>query len=90
MTYAEAKKKVIDSGYEGEPTPEVIKLAGWDYQESIRNTVALGESKETIGVEQLKLDVAALVEEAKANDLPANIASYVGSAIGLIKKFGII
>lgn len=89
MTYAEAKKKLEDAGHTGEPTPEALKLAGWDADESIREVKAVGASAQPITDENMRLASAALHEEMKANALPAHIASQVTTVLKGVLKAGI-
>ncbi|HYG78683.1 MAG TPA: hypothetical protein VEK08_27025 [Planctomycetota bacterium] len=90
MTYAEAKKKLQDEGYQGEPTPEALALAGWDVNESIRETKAIGASEPTFTDEQMRQAAAALHEEMKANNVPANILKIGKTLLGGAAKAGLI
>lgn len=90
MNYQDAKRKLEDAGYAGEPTPEALKQAGWDADESIRETKAVGLSQPLFTEDEMKTAAAALHEEMKANSLPAQILPMVKTLLGGIAKAGLL
>jgi hypothetical protein len=78
MTAEMARARLILAGYQGEPTPEVLRQWGWT---PIDPLAGFDPATPARTPQQLQDDFALLVEEAKANAVPAKI-------LDAIAKFG--
>lgn len=83
-TAEQARAEAIASGYQGEPTPEVLRQFGWEPQDPLMG-VEIGAPART--AEQMRDDFALLAEEAKANNVPAMIFDKIKALAGVALKF---
>jgi hypothetical protein len=85
-TLEEIKKFLADEGYEGEPTPQILRLYGWEPADPLAGVDISGPA---VSPAELKDHLALLAEEAKANNVPAKImegiAKFGGMALKLVK-----
>ncbi|MBE7462269.1 MAG: hypothetical protein HS116_02135 [Planctomycetes bacterium] len=82
-TAAEVKAELIAKGYQGEPTPEVLKQHGWEPGDPLAGVVIEGPARTP---EQLRDDLALLHEEMVSNAMPAQIINQVLRFAGLALK----
>ena len=86
MTLEEVKRVLTASGYQGEPTIDVLKQWGWTPTDPLEGlTIDTAQTPE-----QLKDNLALLKEEAKANNVPQKIIDGFLKVAGVgLKLFGI-
>jgi len=86
-TLAEVKQELLAKGYEGEPTAEVLRQHGWEPSDPLANVEISGPARTDA---QVADDRALLIEEAKANNVPAAILNGIAklgkAAIGVALK----
>ena len=70
MTAVEARNQAIADGYVGEPTPEILRLYGWTPDDPLADVVLTGAVRSP---EQLRDDLALLLEEGKQYNIPAQV-----------------
>jgi len=80
-TLAEAKAELAAAGYIGEPTPEILRQYGWEPSDDTKAVLAVELNAPARSPDQVKDDIALLYEEAKKNQVPAQI-------LGMIAKVG--
>lgn len=86
-TLAEARQEVLAAGYQGEPTPEILRQHGWEPSDDTKAvlTVALNAPART--PQQVKDDLALLYEEAKRNSASTDMLSMITKVAGTVLKF---
>jgi len=84
MTYAEAVAKIKAEGFEGEPTPEVVKQYGWEPGDPLADVEIEGPA---VTREELNSHLAALQEEAKSNSVPMKVLKGIKTVVGLAARF---
>lgn len=88
-TAEEARAAAVAAGYQGEPTPEVLRQFGWTPSDDAQAVLAVVLKDPARTPEQVRDDIALLHEEGKANNVPAMFLNMtmkvLGSAVKLIK-----
>lgn len=88
-TLEQARQELIAAGYQGEPTPAILRQYGWEPSDDCQRALALQMDPPAQTSEQVKDDVALLYDEAKRNNVPAQILNGIakvgGIALGLMK-----
>jgi len=84
MTYAETVAKIKAAGYQGEPTPEVVKQFGWTPGNPLEDVELEGPA---VTREELNMHLSALQEEAKANSVPMKVLAGIKTVVGLAARF---
>lgn len=83
MTIDEIKAALKARGYEGEPTPEILRQYGWQPSDPLKD-IEIGAPVRT--PEQMRDDFALLLDEAKANNVPAQIFDGIKKLAGIALK----
>lgn len=87
-TLEQAKADLAAAGYVGEPTPEILRQYGWEPSDDTKAVLAVELNAPARSPDQVKDDLALLYEEAKQNQVPAQIldkiAKFGKTAIGLL------
>ena len=84
MTLDAVRKRLIEAGYQGEPTPAVLKQYGWEPADPLANVDLSGPLKTK---DQLLDDLALLKAEMEANSTPQAIIDGVLKVAGSVLKF---
>lgn len=88
-TLEQARQELIAAGYQGEPTPAILRQYGWEPSDDCKKALAVQMDAPAQTSEQVNDDIALLYDEAKRNNVPAQILSGIakvgGIAIGLMK-----
>jgi hypothetical protein len=78
------KARLIELGYQGEPTPEILRQCGWIPDDPLANVDLSGPIRTK---EQLLDDLALLKAEMEANSTPQQIIDGVLKVAGTVLKF---
>lgn len=86
-TVAEVRAAVIAAGYEGEPTPEILRQFGWAPADPLKDVEIAAPVRTP---EQMRDDAALLVQEAQENNVATNIVNGIMKFAGIaIKASGV-
>lgn len=85
-TFAKAKADAIAAGFVGEPTPEVLMQFGWKPGNDIQHALFVEMAAPARTPEQVQQDAQLLIEEAKANNVPAKVMNMMTKVLGAAIK----
>lgn len=85
-TLQEAKQALIAKGYQGEPTPAALRQEGWEPGNPLENVDLDGPA---VTEAELNDNLALLLEEAKANRMPAQILQGITTVVGMAARLGV-
>lgn len=86
-TAEEARKAALDAGFVGEPTTEVLRQFGWRPSDDAQNILNAELNAPFRTREQVRDDIALLIEEAKKNNMPTQIFGMMTKVLGAASKF---
>jgi hypothetical protein len=82
-TVAEVRAAVVTAGYEGEPTPEILRQFGWEPADPLEHVEIVAPVRT---VDQMRDDAALLVQEAKENNVATNVINGIMKFAGIAIK----
>lgn len=85
-TADQARAAALAAGYEGEPTPEVLRQFGWTPSDDAEAVLATVMKEPARSPEQVRDDIALLHEEGKANNIPAVFMDKAMKVLGAAVK----
>jgi hypothetical protein len=83
MILEEIKAALKAKGYEAEPTPEILRQWGWEPSDPLKG-VEIGAPVRN--ADQMRDDFALLLDEAKANNVSAQIRNGIVKLAGIALK----
>lgn len=85
-TLEQARAEVLAAGYQGEPTPAILRQYGWEPSDTCRQALDVAMLAPIETDAQVRDNIALLYEEAKRNNVPAQILNGIAQVGGIALK----
>lgn len=85
----DAKRDAIADGYNGDPTPEVLRLYGWEPSDRAEHVLALALEQPARTKQQVQDDCKLLIEEAEANQIAPQVMNIIMKVVGSAAKLAV-